>query len=90
MQLAGGPLILSAPDTGDIDRIAELCRDPEIAAWTTVPTPYEREHAEGFVTRVVPDGWTSGRECTWAVREASTNVPCPGRPDASPLCSRSR
>ena len=74
MQLAGGPLILSAPDTGDIDRIAELCRDPEIAAWTTVPTPYEREHAEGFVTRVVPDGWTSGRECTWAVREASTNV----------------
>ncbi len=72
-ELAGGPLILSAPGTDDIDRIAELCRDPAIAAWTTVPSPYEREHAEGFVTRVVPDGWTSGRECTWALREAATN-----------------
>ncbi|MBN9631776.1 MAG: GNAT family N-acetyltransferase [Actinobacteria bacterium] len=73
-ELAGGPLILSAPGTDDIDRIADLCRDPRIAAWTTVPTPYERTHAEGFVTRVVPDGWTSGRECTWGIREATTHV----------------
>ncbi len=74
VQLAGGPLILSTPDEHDIDRIAELCREPAIAAWTTVPTPYERSDAERFVTRTVPDAWAGGRECTWAIRDASTGV----------------
>jgi RimJ/RimL family protein N-acetyltransferase len=74
VRLAGGPLVLSAPGTDDIDRIAELCRDPAIAAWTTVPSPYEREDAERFVTRTVPDAWAGGRECTWGVRDASTGV----------------
>lgn len=74
VQLAGGPLLLSAPAMADIDRIAELCGDPEISAWTTVPSPYSRADAERFVTRTVPDGWVSGRECTWAVRDAATGV----------------
>ncbi|MFP3464374.1 GNAT family N-acetyltransferase [Leifsonia sp. SIMBA_070] len=59
---------LSVPAEADIDRIAEVCADPAIARWTTVPSPYRREHAVGFVTKVVPDGWASGRVCTWAVR----------------------
>ncbi|WP_426623189.1 GNAT family N-acetyltransferase [Leifsonia sp. McL0607] len=74
VQLAGGPLVMSAPDAHDIDRIAELCREPAIAAWTTVPSPYERADAERFVMRTVPDGWAGGRECTWAIRDASTGA----------------
>lgn len=74
VRLSGGPLVLSVPDESDIDRIAELCRDPEVAAWTTVPSPYERAHAESFVGSTVPEAWSSGRECTWALREAGSGV----------------
>jgi RimJ/RimL family protein N-acetyltransferase len=66
--LSGERVTLSVPGRGDVDRIAELCADPAVARWTTVPSPYRREHAVGFVTTIVPDGWASGRLCTWAIR----------------------
>lgn len=66
--LSGPRVTLSSPTEADVDRIAEVCADPAIARWTTVPSPYRRENAVGFVSSVVPDGWASGRVCTWAVR----------------------
>ena len=72
--LTGERVTLVAPAQSDVDRIAELCADPAIARWTTVPSPYRREHALGFVTSVVPDGWASGRVCTWAVRTGDVLV----------------
>lgn len=66
--LAGERVVLSAPTEADIDRIAALCVDPAIAEWTTVPSPYTREHAVGFVTGMVADGWVTGRSHTWAIR----------------------
>ena len=66
--LTGTRVTLSTPGHADVDRIADVCADPAIARWTTVPSPYTRENAVGFVTSVVPDGWASGRVCTWAVR----------------------
>ena len=62
-------LLLSAPDGADVERIAEICQDPDIQEWTTVPRGYTRADAEDFVTGVVVKGWRSGAELTWAVRE---------------------
>ena len=62
-------LLLSAPTGADIDRIAEICQDPDIQEWTTVPRGYTRADAEGFVTGMVAEGWESGACLTWAVRE---------------------
>ena len=62
-------LLLSAPDGADIDRIAEICQDPDIQEWTTVPRGYTRADAEDFVTGAVVEGWESGEGPTWAVRE---------------------
>ena len=62
-------LLLSAPDGADIDRIAEICQDPDIQEWTTVPRGYTRADAEGFVTGMVAEGWESGTSLNWAVRE---------------------
>lgn len=45
-------LILRAPTAADVDAIYAACQDPEIPRWTTVPSPYTREHAEGFVELV--------------------------------------
>ena len=62
-------LLLSVPTHADVDRITEICQDPAIQEWTTVPSPYTRDSALGFVTDVVEPGWQEGRELTWAIRE---------------------
>lgn len=62
-------LLLSAPTGADVERIAQICQDPDIQEWTTVPRGYTRADAEDFVTGVVVKGWRSGAEPTWAVRE---------------------
>ncbi|WP_199521528.1 GNAT family N-acetyltransferase [Jiangella anatolica] len=67
-ELRGERLLLAAPVAADIDRIAELCQDPEIQRWTTLPSPYTHEHAKRFVEDVVPSGWASEQDLTWAIR----------------------
>lgn len=61
-------LALRAPDEHDIDTIAALCQDPDVQRWTTVPSPYTRDDAVGFVRNVVAAGWTHGTTCTWSIR----------------------
>jgi RimJ/RimL family protein N-acetyltransferase len=61
-------LLLDQPVASDVDTIAEYCRDPLFEEFLTTPWPYTRQHAEGFVDRMVPAGWASGSEATWAIR----------------------
>ncbi|QIM15568.1 GNAT family N-acetyltransferase [Leucobacter insecticola] len=61
--------ILTAPTLDDVPAIFEACQDPSIQRWTTVPAPYKREHAVGFVEHVT-QAWESGEEHTWAIRHA--------------------
>src|SRR5690606_24777112 len=72
-----GVVTLSPPAFTDLDAITSACQDPQVQAWTTVPSPYEPEHARGFVTHVT-DAWALLRsspledlrvEGTWAVRQ---------------------
>lgn len=69
--LTDGVVLLRTPDVDDIDRITELCQDGKVQAWTTMPSPYARSDADGFVTGLVRAGWASGSMCTWAIREAA-------------------
>jgi RimJ/RimL family protein N-acetyltransferase len=61
--LGDGLVTLRAHRPSDVDAVLEQCVDPVSQRWTTVPVPYTREHAVGFVTQVVPDGWARG---SWA------------------------
>jgi RimJ/RimL family protein N-acetyltransferase len=70
--LSTGRLVLSAPAGEDIDALFELCQDEQIQAWTTVPSPYLREHAQQFVEKVVPTGAALGTDAVFAVRHAGT------------------
>lgn len=79
-------LTLSPPAFADLDAITAACQDPEVAAWTTVPSPYALEHARGFVTHVT-DAWALLRskpvaeltvEATWALREGGREAPALG------------
>lgn len=62
-------LELSIPTTDDVDAIYDACQDPDTQRYTTVPSPYERRHAEEFIPKVA-DEWASGAHATWAMREA--------------------
>ncbi|WP_130412556.1 GNAT family N-acetyltransferase [Xylanimonas ulmi] len=73
--LAGDHVRLSTPTTADVDRIHAICQDPDIQRWTTVPSPYRREHAESFVTSIVPAGWEAETAFTWAVRAPGDVLP---------------
>ncbi len=61
-------LTLSVPTEADVDAIFEACQDAAIQRFTTLPSPYEREHAEGFIT-LARTRWAEGVEATWALRE---------------------
>src|SRR5579859_3137175 len=68
--LTTGRLVLVAPAAEDIDTLYELCQDEAIQKWTSVPSPYEREHARRFVQEVVPAGAAAGTDAVFAVRHA--------------------
>lgn len=68
--LTDGTVLLRSPDDSDVDAIYRICQDPDIQRWTTVPGPYLREHAEGFVREFVAGGWTKGSP-TWAIRQVA-------------------
>lgn len=63
-------LDLSIPTGYDIEAIFAACQDPAIQRYTTVPSPYERHHAEGFVPKAA-HGWETGSEQTWAIRDGA-------------------
>jgi RimJ/RimL family protein N-acetyltransferase len=49
--LAAGSVTLRELTTADVDDMVVACQDPETARWTTVPSPYEPEHAFAFIER---------------------------------------
>lgn len=61
--LTDGVVTLRPHHSGDVSAVLEQCTDPVSQRWTTVPVPYRREDAEGFVTEIVPARW---REGVWA------------------------
>jgi RimJ/RimL family protein N-acetyltransferase len=64
-------LVLDQPTADDRDAITEYCRDPLFETFMTLPWPYEPWHANYFVELHVPQGWESGGELTWALRDES-------------------
>jgi RimJ/RimL family protein N-acetyltransferase len=69
--LDDGTVHLATPTADDVDAITAACQDPDVAAWTVVPSPYAREDAVGFVRDYVAGGWERGDVLTWAVRESA-------------------
>jgi RimJ/RimL family protein N-acetyltransferase len=61
-------LVLDQPHDGDVEAITRFCRDALFEHYMTLPWPYELEHARHFVREMVPSGWESGGEATWALR----------------------
>lgn len=54
--LSDGVVVLRPPRPDDAADIARGCQDPDIARWTTVPSPYALADAEEFISLRRPDG----------------------------------
>lgn len=67
--LTDGTIWLDRPATADIEAIVETCRDPAIAEWMPIPSPYGRADAEDFIDNTVTAGWAA-RSPIWAIRIA--------------------
>jgi RimJ/RimL family protein N-acetyltransferase len=60
-------LLLRPFTIADTDAVFEACQDPEIPRWTTIPSPYTREHARAWTERIAPDGWRLDTAYNFAV-----------------------
>ena len=65
--LTDGEITLRAHALSDVDDVMVQCADPESIKWTTVPVPYSRENAIGFVTEMVPSGWLTRKDLNFAI-----------------------
>ncbi|GAA0609208.1 GNAT family N-acetyltransferase [Streptomyces crystallinus] len=66
-------LLLRPVGPQDADATYAACQDPDIQRWTTVPSPYLREHAEAFTGTFAPNGWRDDSDYTFAVRLRDTS-----------------
>jgi len=66
-------LVLRAPSDADVDAINAACQDPEIPRWTTVPSPYTRQDAEGFVG-LIAQWWADDTQAIWGIFHADVLV----------------
>jgi RimJ/RimL family protein N-acetyltransferase len=66
--LADDLITLRAHTSADIEPVYDVCQDPETQRWTTIPVPYERRHAEQFLTEQIPAGWRDGSSWAWAIQ----------------------
>lgn len=60
--LTDGVVLLRGLVAEDVDAIHRACQDPLISRYTTVPSPYTPEHAEGFVSDLGAPRWAAVRE----------------------------
>lgn len=63
-------MVLSTPTAEDVEFVAEYCTDPLFERFMATPWPYRVADAEYFLSKVVPVGWATGQELTWALRSA--------------------
>lgn len=59
-------LKLAPPTPADSEAVFEACQDPEIPRFVPIPSPYDRDHALGFIHHSEA-AWASGSETTWAI-----------------------
>ncbi|MEU5722590.1 GNAT family N-acetyltransferase [Micromonospora sp. NPDC047738] len=54
----------------DLEAVTATCQDAETVRWTSVPHPYEREHADGYLRDVARAAWARGTGANYAVADA--------------------
>lgn len=56
----------------DAPAVTAACQDPDIARFTTVPSPYTRQDGQGYVESWCPEQWRTGAGAPYAVVDAGS------------------
>jgi RimJ/RimL family protein N-acetyltransferase len=67
LTLTGARVVLRPLDPRDTDAVHTAAQDPDVQRWTTIPSPYLREHARSFIELLAPEGWATGSMYTFGV-----------------------
>ncbi|MFD2764198.1 GNAT family N-acetyltransferase [Micromonospora eburnea] len=54
----------------DLDAVVATCQDEQTVRWTSVPHPYQREHADGYLHDVAEATWARGTGANYAIADA--------------------
>jgi RimJ/RimL family protein N-acetyltransferase len=71
--LTDGVVALRPPAPGDIDAITVGCADPSVSRYTSIPSPYQRAHAEAFVRDSIRH-WREGVSANFVITDAETGT----------------
>lgn len=72
--LTDGSLRLRGFDPKDADAVCAACQDEDIQRFTTVPVPYEPDHAAGFTGEFARNRWAGRTGAPLAVTEVQTDA----------------
>lgn len=65
---AAGELRLRPMEEQDLDAVVRTCQDPESIRWTTVPDPYDRADAQGYLA-YGRDAWARGDAACFVIAD---------------------
>jgi len=65
----GLAMVLSPFLPAEAERVFELCQDPDIQRWTTVPSPYSMDDAVSYVRDYTPPAWRQVADGTFSLRD---------------------
>ena len=68
-ELSDGFVLLRLPTVADIPAIVNICNEPDVIAYTSVPSPYDASTAREFLARV-DNTWRAGTAASFAVCSA--------------------
>jgi RimJ/RimL family protein N-acetyltransferase len=72
IEIIAGDLLIRPWQPDDEDAVYEACQDPDIQRWTTVPSPYTRADARGFVGGRSTAAWSTGTAAPLGVFDLGT------------------
>jgi hypothetical protein len=71
--LTDGTVVLRPLREDDIPAIVEACRDPVTIRWTTIPDPYDEQHARDFLADYSARGWAEDTRAVFAIADPRTD-----------------
>jgi RimJ/RimL family protein N-acetyltransferase len=69
--LSDGVVTLRRPEASDVEALTAGCREPDVSRYTSIPSPYERHHAQAFV-RDSARQWEHGASANFVIVDATT------------------
>ncbi|MDO5499756.1 MAG: GNAT family N-acetyltransferase, partial [Propionibacteriaceae bacterium] len=73
-------VVLRAHRGDDLERLVEMCADPEFARWTTVPSPYGLTEGQAFLSSALPGQVDGGQAMVWAIEAIDAERRAQGGP----------